>query len=157
MSKKLFFGAIAPLVCLFLFAGSASAQSPTSYADNSDEYYAYVHSYMARVEANGIANVVDEGLIGDVAAMVADFTEDGFKHCYVALMKDNDDEWRRAAEDLELAFYWSDTLLTFAQSSQSSSTIQSIESLKWRLELAIERAHAAAPPLRPIFVNPWGR
>ena len=58
MSKKLFFGALAPIVCLLLFTGSASAQSPTSKAENADEYYAYVHSYIAMVEANGIANVM---------------------------------------------------------------------------------------------------
>lgn len=156
MSKKLFFGALAPIVCLLLFTGSASAQSPTSKAENADEYYAYVHSYIAMVEANGIANVMNQGVQGDVAELVAGFTQAGFKHCYVALMKDNDDQWREAAKDLEMALFWSDTLLTYAQTSQSSTTIQNIESLQWRLELAIERAYAAAPRLRPTL-NTWGR
>ena len=145
MSRKLLHGALAPIACLMLFASFAQA-SPTSNAENSDEYYAYVHTYIARVQSAGLANTINQGITGDVAEMIAEMVDDAFFNCYDALMEDDDNLWLDAADDLELALYWTDTLKTFAQQNgYSSSVISSINSLQWRLELAIDRCEAAGP------------
>ena len=145
MSKKFMLGALAPVFFLMLCASSVQAQSVSSQADNNNEYQAYVNTYIAMVQSGGLTNVIDSGVNGEVTQLVDDLVTDGFYHCYDAIMDDNDSLWLDAADDLELALYWTDTMLTFSQNSESSSTIQQIESLQWRLEIAIDYCKAAAP------------
>lgn len=155
MSRKLLLGAVAPVLCLMLSASSAQAQSPTSYAENSDEYYAYVHTYIARVQALGLANTIDEGVPGQVSELVSSYVNDAFFHCYYALMRDDDNLWLDASDDLNMALYWTDTMLTYAQQNNEPNTvIQQIRSLQWRIELAIDRCEAAGPPQFWIIIWP---
>ena len=152
MFKKLVFGALAPVVCLALFANSASAQSPpvSSYADNADEYYGYVYTYMAMVEASGLDRAIRGGEADGVAALILSEVDQAFDHCLDALQNDNDWAWHKAVDDLEDALFWTYTLEVFAPSHS-----QSIDSLQWRLELAIDRCYDAGPPLFIIGFPIW--
>lgn len=136
--------AMAGLGCM-LAAGSAIAQHPTSFAESSAEYNAYVYSYNSRVVANGLANSITTGEEAMVADLVADFVEDGFFHCYDALMNDDDSQWAEAVDDLDMALLWCDTLEVFSQGSQSNSTLGQINNLQWYLGIAIANAEDAMP------------
>lgn len=132
------------LACLTLMVSTASAQSPTSFADNGYERNAYNYSYISMMHANGLALVMSgDDDTGDVANLVADFCNSGFDACYDALMKNDDSLWEDAADDLEAALLWCDTLIVFAQNDYPRGTIQSINNLVWYLEIAIDNAHQA--------------
>lgn len=151
------------LAMLLAMSVGASA-SPTDNADSTAEYNAYVYTYISRIEADGVASIMaDDGIDGETATMVSDFVNDAFKHCYIALLKDDDSQWQGAVDDLKLARLWCETLVVFAQDSYPSSVISEIESLMWNLDIAIANAEAAVPSKRdPIRLprverRPWGR
>lgn len=161
MSASIISKTFAALLCLSLFAvGTARAQSPTSLAENSDEYNAYVYSYLSWVYSSSIADSISPNTsTGEVAQLVDDYTYDGFMHCYDALVDDDDSSWSQAVYDLEMARMWCNTLIVFADGSESSSTIYNIETLMDYLDIAISRAKAAAPSrgllVRPVVGGPF--
>lgn len=159
MFTKMFAKVAAPLVCLALFSTSLAAQSPSSKADNSAQYNAYVYSYVSMVYADGLADVMEgDGETGEVALLISDLCYDGFMHCYKALDKDDDSLWAEAVDDLELARMWCDTLIVFADGSYSSTTLNQIRSLMWNLDIAIENAEDAVPmqkSLKTIYPGQW--
>ncbi|EMI56284.1 hypothetical protein [Rhodopirellula sallentina] len=140
---------VAPIVCLAVMAVNANAGSPTSLADDSDQYNAYVYSYVSMVYADGISNVIgDDSLEGEVAILISGFCSDGFFHCFDALVDDDDTLWQDAVDDLELARMWCDTLIVFVEDSQPASVSGQIETLMWYLDIAIANAKDCVPPTR---------
>ncbi|WP_153559109.1 hypothetical protein [Roseimaritima sediminicola] len=136
---------------LVLVAATAHAQSPTQLADDADQYNAYVYSYVSTVYADGIADVVTSGEAGNVAELIAELTDDGFMHCYDALVNDDDTLWDDAADDLELAHMWCFTLQVFTENSHPSSMQNQISTLMWNLEIAAENARDAVPMQKLIW------
>jgi len=144
MFKHFLSKTVAPLACMVLFSTFSQAANPTSLASSTEEYNAYVYSYTSMVKADGIANVMsDSGTEGEVAQWVADLVGEAFDHCYFALIDDDDSLWADAAEDLSLARFWCDTLVVYAQDSQSGTVVYDIEILMWYLDIAIANAEDA--------------
>lgn len=126
--------------------GSASAQSPTSMAESSDEYNAYVYSYSAMVYSGGIANVMSGNQTEDeLAQFIDELTVSGFLYAYESLVTGDDTLWQNAADELSLARMWCNTLIVYAEDSQSSTTQRNIRTLMKYLDIAADNAQDAAP------------
>ncbi|WP_201766757.1 hypothetical protein [Rhodopirellula sp. SWK7] len=154
MFRKLMVKFVAPIACLALLTVTANAASPSSLADDTDQYNAYTYSYVAMVVADGIADTIgDDGLEGEVAIMISEFCDDGFFHCFDALVLDDDQLWQDAVDDLKLARMWCDTLIVFVEDSQPSSVSGQISSLMWYLDIAIDGAEASVPISKSVKIG----
>ena len=108
--------AVTTLSVVALACSSTWAQSPSSMADNSYEYNAYVYSYSAMVFSGGVASTMSGSTVeDDVAQMVDEMTTDGFFLCYEALVLDDDTLWQEATDELSLARFWCNTLIVYAE------------------------------------------
>ena len=161
------FGLVALLAVAVFSASSAKAQSPTSNADNSNEYNAYVYGYVSMVFSESLANSLftdwqNTSSNANVAYynfwwadMTAEYSDRGFQHAYQCLSEDRNDFWGDAADDFETALYCCDMVISRLQSNGgSSSRINQAQSVRYYLQIAKTAARGAEWASRTYYVYP---
>lgn len=136
-----------------MLASPAQAGSPTSNADNTHEYNAYVYGYIGMVFTQSQADDIADNwqlpnankwhmlFWADKAAVSA---EDGFKKCFKSLTEDTDALWQAAANDYSDAIAACDNLIVLmSMNGASSSEIQSVYITQDYLETALDAANLA--------------
>lgn len=154
MLKNFFMRTVAPLACLALFSVCGHAQSPTDNADSFAERYAYIYGYYAKVYADGLSNTVEQNsLEGFVASEIKRSANNGFQHCYDALVNDDDRPWAPAVYDFNLALDACDFLMERKDFNQLPDwVIQNFNRVKLYLEWAEFYAYLATNSLPPDLV-----